>query len=573
MRKVLFSFFSIFLGFNSIFAGWTAPNYIVASQNADNPEYVLPAIAFNQSGYTVTAWTYIDTSFLPSRANIQASISTDFGKSWPTPISYIDQANYQSQLANMFVRLAVNDNNDALMVWHRYDPTLIPAGYDVRVCSLTNTPIGPTAQNLTVLDANAGAQGGGLAPRPKIVMVDNTAIVAWDHESGGSHDIYYAITPDSGATWPITGSIPMGALAPNVDPVFPELYFDSTGLAIVIFQYTSDGSNYYVCQSTSTDSGNTWSNASIISSSTPDWVMPALDGDNNGNAVAIWQFETGPWPAPFDIQSSAYVSGSGWQPVQTIDTAIYDWNTPRVTMNNNSEVIATYQMVDPTQTNYWVKTAFSSNGGQTWDIPVFVDPLNPDTNWNTHSEVAMDDYGVVLCVWNSHLGGNNWTIKGAVSNDFGSTWSTTVLSPLATNKTAYCPRVKVGVLDTGNHHAVNGFAIWAHIDSITPYSVIEANHFQAITLKATGEHHEIKDYLQEALQNVITAEAIGQNGTFRLYKDAALTQLIGTVTHSHRVAKFIENNVSKGETFTYYVTWTDEFNKGVVGPIAVRFED
>ena len=581
MRKIIFSiflFFSFFLGSSVILAGWTPTNYTVASQNADNPEYTLPALAFNQSGYTVVAWTSFDTSFLPSRGTIQASISTDFGLTW-SPAAYIDQADYHTPAppgfggANMHVRAAINENNQSLIVWHRYNSSL--SRYEVRACSLTNTPLGPTTPSVTLLDPNAGVgESGKQAPRPKISMVGNSAIAIWDHENGGNHDVYYSITTDSGANWSTAQAIPMdGALTPNLEPVFAQLYFGATGLAVVIFQYSPDGTNNYTCQSVSTDSGNTWSNALILagpSSGIWEWTFPALDGDNNGNAVAAWQIYTG---TIYEIQSSSYISGSGWTPVQTIDPAAgYDWCEPRISVNNNNEAIITYQEDDSTG-NYWPKIAFSSNSGQTWGVPVYIDPLNPENEWNVHPEIIIDDYGVVLCVWNSNIGGSNWAIKGAVSNDYGSTWSITTLSSLVTSNSAYCPRVKVYALDSGNKNALNGFAIWPHVYSgLPPYGAVETNHFQEITLKATGEQQKIKDFLQEELQNVISAEAIGNYGTFKLYKDAALTQLIGTVSNTHRVAKFIENNLVRGKSFTYYITWTDQFGKGTVGPVVVRIE-
>ena len=576
MRKNLFSFlifFSILFSLNETFAGWNPTPYTVATTASNNPQYMAPSLAFNQSGYVVAVWGHYNTFFIPARCYQQAAISTDFGEHW-FPAADIDQASYQTNNKNTRPRVAVNDNNDALMTWHRYDSTLLPAGFDVRVCSLTNTPLGPTAQNLKTLDTNAGTSPS----RPEIAMIGNTAIVVWSHDTAGAnYFVYTSTTTDSGTNWPLSATpISMGGLAASVAEPFPQLYFDATGLAVVVWQYSSDGSTFYALQSVSIDSGVTWSTASILSGPSNDWTLPVVGGDGNGNVIAAWEEEIGPWPAPYDIKSSNYSTASGWSTPQTIDTGINDWPYPRITVNNNNQAIVTYQSADAGFTQYLVKTAFSSNGGQLWDVPVFVDPLNPNVNWKTCPEISMDNYGVALCVWNVENTSPNWIIKGAVSTDYGSNWSITTLSPNAIVNSAGIPRVKSYILDSGNHNAVNGIAIWPHEDPgsfpfIPAFGVVEMNHFKEITLKATGEQQKIKDFLQEELQNVITADAIGEHGTFKLYKDAALTQLIDTKSNSHRVATFIENNLKRGESFTYYVTWTDQFGK-TVGPVIVRVD-
>jgi len=569
MKKIAFLlllFFYIFLGYSETFAGWNPSNYIVTSQPSSKPQYIAPTLAFNQSGYTVSVWSYFDDFPIPNRSHPQAAISPDFGANW-SAVSYLDQADYQVNNKSTYVRAVVNDNNQTLVSWHRFGwPTPI---YAVKVCSLTNNyPLAPTVQNLTTLDASAGQN----PPRPEIAMVGDTAVVAWGHDTAGTnYFIYTSKTTDGGITWSTPPTqIPMGSLVTSSVEPFPQLYLDATGLAVVVWQYY-DGSDYYVLQSVSTNSGASWSDASILSTASKDWTMPVVGGDGNGNVVAAWEEEIGPWPAPYDLKSSTYSVASGWSSLHTIDTGIYDWPYPRIAVNNNNQAIVTYQSSEPTFSQYWVKTAFSSNGGQSWAAPVFVDPLNPNVNWRTYPHVSMDNHGVALCVWNVENTSPNWIIKGAVSTDFGSTWSVTTLSPNAIVINAGAPRVKSYILDSGNQNAVNGIAIWPHLDTFASYGAVEMNHYKEITLRATGEHQKVKDFLQEELQNVITTEAIGEYGTFRLYKDAALTQLIGSVSNSHRVAKFIENNLVKGESFTYYITWTDQFGK-LVGPVVVRVE-
>ena len=556
----LFLFFSFIIGFNEAFADWNPKNSeITSNSNASNLEYLAPNLGFNQSGYTVAVWGFLDNS--TSRSYQQAAISTDFGVTWSPAVS-IDADNYQQNFRNTRPRVIVNDKNQALMIWQRRPST---SNFEVKVCNLLNTDVGPSAQNLYPLDLNAGSA----APRPDITYAGNNVIAVWGGRSGANFDVYFSTSSDFGENWTLKATIPMGTMLTSQMSPLPKIYLDETGLAVVVWQYTTDFSTYYVCQSVSTDFGNSWSNAAIISGPAQDWTVPVVGGDGNGNAVVAWQERTGPWPTHYDLRTSSYSTGSGWGFTQTIDS-IYDYCYPSIAVNNNNQAIIAYQKTDDTDLYWTTKTVYSSNGGQSWNAPIFVDPLNFYNDY-TRPEVAMNNDGVVLTGWNCYLDTGDWAIKGAVSTDYGSNWSVNILNPLVKVGSTHQPKVKVFILNSDNQNVVNGMAIWPQVDIPGTYGAVEMNHFQKTTLRATGTQKQLNGFSQIDLINRITTLAIGEIGTYKLYKDIDLTQLVDSVTTDGRTAELIDHHVRKGESYIYYLTWTDEFGSRT-GPIKVTIE-
>ena len=79
-------------------------------------------------------------------------------------------------------------------------------------------------------------------------------------------------------------------------------------------------------------------------------------------------------------------------------------------------------------------------------------------------------------------------------------------------------------------------------------------------------------FFQIDLRNNITIEATGEPGTFSLYKDPGLTQLVDSITNDGRGVHLFEHHVKLGKTYIYYVTFTDIFNR-VFGPTQIVVSD
>ena len=572
MRKNLFIlliFFSAFFSSNEVMGAWK-PIKTVISKNepaAANPQYLAPYLAFNQFGYTVAVWGFYDNA--TSRSYQQAAISLDFGATWEKPTVYIDQVNYQSTPPYYtHPRVAVNDANQAIIAWQKYNGSY----YEVKV-----TPFGTLPQNLQILDANAGVSGNNHGPRPQVAMVDQHAIVIWSHRDGTNFSTYIATSSDAGRSW--NTPVDIDSTNFSLTSTFPKIaYLDSTGQNIIaVWQHDSDPIVInYLCTTKaaiSTDYGVTWNVTNISGLAAPDWTLPDIDTDGNGNAIVTWQqVDPAGYPGPYNVDIARYsLSDNSWSSVQTVGNT-YDWAYPMIDMNPKGHAAIIWQkninpLGWPGPSGPQISTSLDL--GQTWTSPVLIEPAT-NSEW-IMPEVAINNHDTILTSWNNSTGAD-WDIKVGHSTDFGENWSVnTLVASIPLAWPPYSPRSKVFISDEGNHNAVNGIAIWANVNSGTPYGAVEMNHFQELFLKATGEQHRIRDFLQEEVQNVITAEAIGQPGTFKLYRDASLTQLISSIKNHNRVAKFIENNLKRGETFTYYVTWTDEFGN-VEGPIKITIE-
>jgi hypothetical protein len=115
------------------------------------------------------------------------------------------------------------------------------------------------------------------------VSVDSTglAIAVWARYDG-SKNLIQSSTSQSGGTW----STPVDLSASGQDANSPQVSVDSKGLAIAVWN-RSDGSNYII-QSSTSQSGGTWSTPVDLSASGQSAYDPQVSVDSTGLATAVW---------------------------------------------------------------------------------------------------------------------------------------------------------------------------------------------------------------------------------------------------------------------------------------------
>jgi len=556
MKRAVISLFFLF-SFCFIYCSWD-PTPTNVTTAATNYRCRSANVAMNHSGYGIATWGYYDS--VTTRFYVQASTTNNFGKSWSTTPTTIDPLHYATGAqSNTRPRVVMDNDNHAIIIWHRF---VSPSSYEVRV-----TPYGASAQNITLLDTSPINH----PTRPEIAMNNlGNAIAIWSlGDTSNNHFIKTAYSSDYGNTWS-TPTI-FNPQRPSRDWVFPQLLMDDNGHAIAVWE-EEIGYVHYVRYAISTDFGKTWSESSTIDGTTYNRTnaFSKLAWDKNGNVIIT--FENRDAANDYYVRT-AYSSdwGATWSSAITLNptTPCLDWVSPHVAMDETGHATIVWQasLTGP----FDIKTVCSDDYGKTWSSTTTLDTGSEDWSF---PKVAMDNAGKAIIIWNFRRpgGGNIWDIKVSNSFDYGKTWSTspTILAAAIETITAGTPRAEVVMDPHGNINATNGLAIWAHASAAS--STVDTNHYQIITLSISGQKGSIKGFLQEEIRNKTICDPIGQMGTFKLYKDPGLTQLIDSVRKDTDVAELIERRVKKGDIRTYYVTWTDDFGNKT-GPAQITIID
>jgi len=546
MKKVIF-LFSVLIS-SIAFCGWSPTNTIISSNSSDY-EQVGAVLDLNHSGYGVAVWGYRDGG--PPAYQVQSSITTDFGKTW-SPAVFIDQANI-SLSHNTRPRVALDESNHAIIVWQRDTGPQ----YEVRV-----TPYGENPQKITVLDAAAGPI---YAPRPDITM-DNmgNALAIWSHEDlSGNHTIKTMLSVDRGINWICQNNLDLND--PSDDETYPRIAMDKYGNAIATWTYDDGTTDMYTKVAYSSDRGITWSTPIIIDNQVDKstyFTFPDIVMDNSGHAIIIWVIDVG--PATLTVKTaSSNDYGKTWS-FSVIDPSNPSFNFiyhPKISMNSSGHAVATWGHHAGGAT-YYTKVAYSSDWGASWSNSNIVDPAT--SSLYTQPNVKLDDTGRAIVIWN-HRSLGNIEIRRADSSDNGQTWTLGTLATGLDTTRSSCG-ANIFIDKKGNPNALNAIGLWSTY--ISPNSSTQMNHYQEIHLNVSGSQEKAQGYIQADLRNKLNAEGIGQKGIFKLYKDPGLTQLIDSTTTDTAISELFEHHVRKGNIYTYYITWTDEFGY-TVGPVQV----
>ncbi|HEX7723720.1 MAG TPA: sialidase family protein [Pyrinomonadaceae bacterium] len=103
----------------------------------------------------------------------------------------------------------------------------------------------PTVSGFTELSTNNLPSAGGWAvfpggnfrviTAPTACVVGQTVVVAWDDMREGVSRIYYAVSPDGGSTWPISGQPLLTGVPADLQHFFPQIIADSSGIIFCAF--------------------------------------------------------------------------------------------------------------------------------------------------------------------------------------------------------------------------------------------------------------------------------------------------------------------------------------------------
>ncbi len=233
-------------------------------------------------------------------------------------------------------QIAVDDNGNAIAVWHQSDGT--------RRNIWANRYVPGTGWGNAELIETDNA---GDALYPQTAMDDNgNAIAVWQQSDGTRYNIW-ANRYVPGTGW---GNAELIETDNAESASFPQIAVDANGNAIAVW-HQSDGTrdniwaNRYV-------PGTGWGNAKLIETdSTGSALNPQIAVDANGNAIAVWDQSDG---TRRNIWANHYLPGFGWGTAELIETDnAGDAASPQIAVDANGNAIAVWYQSDGTRDNIW----------------------------------------------------------------------------------------------------------------------------------------------------------------------------------------------------------------------------
>jgi hypothetical protein len=408
---------------------WTAPVNVSAQTPGDNAEY--PSIAHDGAGNAIALWA-IDNPLVNS---IQSSTSRDGGATWSAPvelasgddiyesaISFDASGNaiaiWQSNISGDFV-VQTSWSNDSGATWS--DPELISdLGLAAYYLGLTFDSLGNAVavwrsddgSGATVLASTSTNKGATWSDPVPISAGDQSTIAA---DANGNvivtlldnNVVRASRSTDSGLNW--SAPVPVSEVGPLTSGS-GSVTIDATGRAFAIFG-VSDGSQYILHASTSTNSGLTWSDPVPVSEAGEGASNWSISFDATGRAIVIWRGVSG--GSEIVHSSSSTDGGTTW--TDPIDVSASGFITEtQLTHDANNRALAVWVSFDLTALEEVLVSSTSTDGGTTWSAPTEFSAST--SNIEYASLTGFDDAGRAIALW-SEDNGDGYLVQSSTFSD------------------------------------------------------------------------------------------------------------------------------------------------------------
>jgi len=326
-------------------------------------------IAMDASGNALAVWTFNDGFRVDIWSNRYIP-----GGGWGTAAS-IEAGTPAGDASS--AHLAVNAHGYAVAVWlrgvtgprqvwvNRYDPS---SGWATAA-------------------AIPGAQAV-LGSEPHVAVdANNNAFVVWQQTNGSHVDIMsrlYVFGTGWDAVRPVDTSNTGTASVPQVA-------FDSDGNALATW-VQRDGSSFRI-RSNRYSPGNGWGIAEMIEAQNIGTAVgPQIAMDASGNAIAVWEQNTG--TGNFAIWSNRYTVGSGWGAAAPIETDPYDASSPQIAMDASGNAIAVWSEEESSLSFRTWSSRYTSAGGWSPSARIQTDSIS-----SLNPRLAVNPSGDAVVVW------------------------------------------------------------------------------------------------------------------------------------------------------------------------------
>jgi len=376
---------------------WTNPTSLADNISPDGQGVWNPQVAMDDNGNAVIVWSQSDGS------NSQIFKSEYRKGTWTNPSSLTDNISPDGTGALWgSPQVAMDDNGNAVIVWSQSD-----GSYDQIFKSEYRKG---TWTNPSSLADNISPNGGEVGWFPQVAMDDNgNAVIVWQQYDGNG---YYQIFKSEyrKGVWTNPSSL-ADNISPNGGEAWwnPQVAMDDNGNAVIVWSQ-SDGSNWQIFKSEYRN--GIWTNpASLADNISPDGQGadgPQVAMDDNGNAVIVWKQYDG---SNYQIFKSEYRKGVWTNPSSLSDNISPNggeaWWFPQVAMDDNGNAVIVWERRD--DSGWQVFKSEYRNGA--WTNPAsLADNISPDGEGVYYPQVAMDDNGNAVIVWEQYDGSGNYQV-------------------------------------------------------------------------------------------------------------------------------------------------------------------
>ena len=253
----------------------------------------------------------------------------------------------------------------------------------------------------------------------------------------------------------------------------PAIATDSSGNAIAIWiGRTSAG--YYNVWANRYNVGSGWGDPTRLDTVDSYALNPKVAFDNDGNAIAVWRQASGADTST--IWSSRYTAGAGWSTPTRIDSGDAVAELPQIVIDRAGNAIAVWQQnTGPVPFDHGEIWSNRYRRGVGWETAVRLDTdtaIPPDaTNYVWAPAIAINDAGTAIVMWmtgftapsNPGHHASIWANRYTTASG----WGEAVLFENAPY--IYWPDVAID-------HAGNAIAVWVRNDG-GPLDLLQSSHY------------------------------------------------------------------------------------------------
>jgi hypothetical protein len=330
-----------------------------------------------------------------------------FEKKWQNPSSLTDNISPDSQDATL-PQTAMDNNGNIILVWTQSDGATIQIFKSEYRNGQWHHPA-----NLSDHISFSGQN----SRNPHVAMDNNgNTIVIWEQSEGAASHIFKSEYRNGVWHNPASPSDYIGGGCNS------QLAMDDNGNAIIIWEnfeiykieYRNgswDSPSYLFVGMNDNPLGQIIDQMDYLIYGGNLW-QPQVAMDNNGNAIIVWFEATGFGDNPLSPQRSGifkseYRNGVWTSPVSVNPEGQFPGYLPQVAMDNNGNAIIVWEQFDG-DTNWKIFKSEYRNG--VWTNPANLsDNISPDGQHAWNPQVAMDDNGNAIIAW-SQSDGTNWQI-------------------------------------------------------------------------------------------------------------------------------------------------------------------
>ncbi len=284
----------------------------------------------------------------------------------------------------------------------------------------------------------------GSASDPQVAMgQDGNGLAVW-RQNDGTRDNIWANRYISGSGWQTAGLIETD----NSGHAYsPQVAIGQDGNALAVW-YQWDGAMFNIYANRYI-SGSGWQTAELIETDNSGHAhSPQVAIGQDGNALAVWHQYAG---TRYNINANRYVVGSGWQTAGLIETdnsgdAVF----PQVAIGQDGNALAVWHQYDGTRNNINANRYVVGSG---WKTAGLIETDNSGQAYR--SQIAIGQDGNALAVWYQYDG----TRFNIYANRYisGLGWQTAGLIETDNSGDAYSPQVAIG-------QDGNALAVWHQYD-------------------------------------------------------------------------------------------------------------